>query len=134
VQWKFRRITKEPKIPLRIGLHIGDIIYDDDGVFGDAVNVASRIESLAVQGSVLISEKLFDEIKNHPLLPAKHLGQFELKNVKQPVAIYAMANEGLVVPKPDELHGKAKNAYRSLAVLPFLNMSSDADNEFSATG
>src|SRR4030095_14226303 len=93
-----KELQKIPKIPLRIGLHIGDIIYDDDGVFGDAVNIASRIESLAVQGSVLISEKLFDEIKNHPLLPAKRMGTFELKNVKLPVGIYAMTNEGLVVP------------------------------------
>ena len=59
-------LQKEPKIPLRIGIHCGDIVYDDEGVYGDCVNVASRIEGLAVSGSVLISDKVFDEIKNQP--------------------------------------------------------------------
>ena len=55
---------KTPQVPLRIGIHIGDITVDDSGVYGDGVNIASRIESFAVAGSVFISDKVFDEIKN----------------------------------------------------------------------
>jgi len=75
----------KPKIPLRVGIHTGDIVYSDDGIFGDGVNVASRIEGLSVSGSVLISEKVFDEIRNHPEFDATSLGKYKLKNVKRPI-------------------------------------------------
>ena len=72
----------EPKIPLRIGIHTGDIVYDDEGVYGDGVNVASRIEGLAVSGSILISGKVSDEVKNHQSILTEYLGTFDLKNVQ----------------------------------------------------
>ena len=78
-----RELQKEPKIPIRIGMHVGEITYADDGVYGDAVNIASRIESLSVPGGILISEKVYDDIKNHPELPVKALGNIHLKNVKK---------------------------------------------------
>lgn len=55
------KLQMKPEIPLRVGIHTGDIVYSDDGIFGDGVNVASRIEGLSVSGSVLISEKVHDE-------------------------------------------------------------------------
>ncbi|MGB5847694.1 MAG: protein kinase, partial [Ignavibacteriaceae bacterium] len=91
-------LLKEPKVPLRIGLHTGDIVYNDDGAYGDGVNVASRIENLSVPGGVLISEKVFDEIINHPEFSTVSIGKFELKNVKHPVNLYAISNEGLSIP------------------------------------
>jgi len=83
----------KPKIPLRVGIHTGDIVYSDDGIFGDGVNIASRIEGLSVSGSVLISEKVHDEIRNHPDINDKSLGKFNLKNVKRPMEVFAIANE-----------------------------------------
>ncbi|MCP5106181.1 MAG: adenylate/guanylate cyclase domain-containing protein, partial [bacterium] len=59
-------LQKAPPIPLRIGIHTGDIVYDDEGIYGDGVNIASRIEGLSTSGSVLISDKLAGEIKNQP--------------------------------------------------------------------
>ena len=59
-------LQKDPKVLLRIGLHSGDVAYDNENVYGDSVNIASRIEALAVPGSILISDKIFDEIKNQP--------------------------------------------------------------------
>ena len=82
-------------IPLRIGLHTGDVVHDDGGVYGDGVNVASRIEGLGVAGAVLISEKVFDEVKNQPDIRTQGLGQFNLKNVKRPMEVYAIVNDGL---------------------------------------
>ena len=93
-----RTLHQAPSIPVRIGLHIGDINRDEDGVYGDGVNVAARIQGLSVAGAVMISGKVFDEIKNHPELPATSLGEFVLKNVRLPVRVFAITAPGLVVP------------------------------------
>jgi len=89
---------EEPKIPVRIGIHIGDIIFSIEEIIGDGVNIASRIESLAVPGSVFISDKVYDEIKNQSSIYAQSLKSFNLKNVDKPVEIYAISNKGLIVP------------------------------------
>ncbi len=100
-------LQKEPQIPLRIGMHVGDIVYADDGVYGDAVNIASRIEKLSAPGGVLISDKVYDEIKNHPEFTTTTLGEFELKNVKRPVELFALTNEKLQIPTK-EAHKSSK--------------------------
>ena len=128
------QFQKTPQVPLRIGIHIGDISVDDSGVYGDGVNIASRIESFAVAGSVFISDKVFDEIKNQPLINTISMGVFNLKNVSRPVEVIAVSNEGLAVPQPHDLKGKTSEPKNNLAVLPFVNMSNDADNEYFSDG
>ena len=85
---------EKPSIPVRIGIHLGDVMVTEDNVFGDAVNLASRIESLGKAGSVLISEKVHDEIKNHTGFKVVSMGRFSFKNVDEPMEVYALANEG----------------------------------------
>jgi TolB-like protein/class 3 adenylate cyclase/Tfp pilus assembly protein PilF len=125
---------KTPQVPLRIGIHIGDIAVDDSGVYGDGVNIASRIESFAVAGSVFISDKVFDEIKNQPTINTISMGLFNLKNVSRPVEVIAISNEGLAVPQPNDLKGRTSAPKNNLAVLPFVNMSNDTDNEYFSDG
>ncbi|MEM1124800.1 MAG: adenylate/guanylate cyclase domain-containing protein, partial [Bacteroidota bacterium] len=72
-----------PKVPVRIGLHAGDVIYRESNVFGDAVNIASRVESMGIPGSVLLSSNVRNQIKNKPHFELVHLGKFEFKNVEE---------------------------------------------------
>ena len=69
-----QKFLKSPQVPVRMGLHIGDIVINDEDIFGDGVNLASRIESLGVVGSVLISDKANDELHNHPELKTLSVG------------------------------------------------------------
>jgi LuxR family maltose regulon positive regulatory protein len=97
---------KDPAIPVRIGIHTGDIIFSEEEIIGDGVNVASRIESLAVPGSVFISDKVYDEIKNQESIKTSMLRTFKRKNIERPIEVYAISNVGLIVPKYEEIRSK----------------------------
>lgn len=103
-----QKLKDEPSVPLRIGLHIGEIFFDNKKVFGDGVNVASRIESLGQANAILFSGEINSKIKNNPGFKSISLGRFDFKNVDDPVEVFALANEGLVVPKKEEMTGKLK--------------------------
>ena len=76
-------MLQEPKVPLRIGIHQADVVYEDGDVHGDGVNIASRLESLAIPGSIFISAKVYDEIKNQKDIQAVSLGKYILKNIRK---------------------------------------------------
>ena len=102
------QLQTEPKVPLRIGLHSGEVFFEGNKVMGDCVNVASRIQSLGQANTILFSKEIFDKIKNQPEFKSISVGKFEFKNVDEPMEIFALANEGLIVPKREEMSGKLK--------------------------
>ncbi|MEZ4686095.1 MAG: adenylate/guanylate cyclase domain-containing protein [Bacteroidia bacterium] len=94
-------------IPVRLGLHEGEVLFRDNNAFGDAVNVTSRIESIGVPGAVLVSKVLVAQLFDGSFR-WKSLGAFEFKNIKKPMEVFALDHEGFAIPKPEDLRGKFK--------------------------
>ncbi len=122
----------EPRrIVLRIGINLGDVIGEGTDIYGDGVNIAARLEALAEPGGIVVSATVHDHITGKLELTFEDLGERTLKNIAKPVRIYRVAqkNPEAAEPAPVNAPGRA-----SIAVLPFTNMSSDAEQEFFADG
>ena len=91
-------LKDDPELTLRIGIHIGDLVFEEGDIFGDGVNVASRIEPMAAPGGICVSGRVYDDIRNKPEIETVYLGEQSLKNVDHPVKVYALTGEGLATP------------------------------------
>lgn len=96
--------SRSAGIPLRVGIHLGDLIFKNKDIFGDVVNIASRIQSTGIPGSVIVSSKVADELKNHPDIQVTAIGSFQLKNVESAMDLYAITGHGLTVPVKHHTH------------------------------
>jgi TolB-like protein/class 3 adenylate cyclase len=103
---------RENDLPIRIGMHLGEVVFTENNVFGDGVNIASRIESMGIPNSVLISGSIRNQIKNKNEFSLKSLGSFEFKNVNEPLEVFALENNGLSVPERSKMVGKFKEQSR----------------------
>src|SRR5204863_5935013 len=112
-----KEMKNEPVVPLRIGLHIGEVFFEDAKALGDGVNVASRVQSLGQENTILISGEIHDKIKNNSSFSTISLGQFNFKNVDKPLQIFALSNEGLTIPKRSTIEGKLKEKNRKRPII-----------------
>jgi TolB-like protein/Tfp pilus assembly protein PilF len=127
----------EASYSLRIGLHLSEVIFEDDDVFGDGVNIAARIQSIASSGSILISEPVQRNLANKRGIEIRFSGQEFLKNIKEPISLYeVIINEEYVGLHTQKLTRQSprKNQEKSLAVLPFRNISKDIEQEYFGDG
>jgi TolB-like protein/Flp pilus assembly protein TadD len=170
-----KQLLPAPRVPVRMGIHIGEIYIEGGKIFGDGVNVASRIESIGQGGTVLFSKDVFEKIKNHHEFHTMSIGKFDFKNVDESVEVFALTNPEVITPDLKLIEGKLKvipkkkkwnvelilsvlvlvltagyflalqndastgitsdiASNKSIAVLPFKNLSAGEQADFLSTG
>jgi TolB-like protein/Tfp pilus assembly protein PilF len=123
-------VPQEKRIEFRIGIHVGDIIIEDGDIFGDGVNIASRLEGIAQPGDICISDDAYRQVRGKLDANFQDAGEYELKNIARPVRVYQLQTGGGVRRAPT----LALPDKPSIAVLPFQNLSGDPEQDYFADG
>ena len=119
------------RMAFRVGVNLGDIVSEGGRIYGDGVNVAARVEALAEAGGVCVSGKVYDEVRRKLDLRFEDLGEHDLKNIAARVRVWRIASGSAARPRAE---APARQAKPSILVLPFVNMSGAAEQEFFVDG
>jgi adenylate cyclase len=126
---------------VRIGIHLGDVLLRGNDIVGDGVNIAARVEPLADSGGIAVTQQVFDQVYNKIPQTLVRIGKVELKNIQRPMEVYRIVLGSKPISAVADRRAMSSPAgqfsrepQKSIAVLPFVNMSSDRENEFLSDG
>ena len=123
-------VPAERQVQFRVGINVGDIIVDGDDIFGDGVNVAARLQTLAEPGGVCVSRNVRDQVQDKLSFPFEDFGPREVKNIVRAVEVFRLRE----TPAGTTAASTPDREAASIAILPFVNMSRDEENEYFADG
>jgi TolB-like protein/Flp pilus assembly protein TadD len=127
-------VPQDKRIEFRIGIHVGDIIIEENDIFGDGVNIAARLEGIAEPGGICISSSAHDQVRDKLELRFIDLGEQTLKNIARPIRAYAVVRDGLGARASSIPPSPAAAPHVSIVVLPFANMGGDPEQDYFVDG
>jgi adenylate cyclase len=126
----------QPTIVLRIGINLGDVIIENDDIYGEGVNIAARLEPLAEPGGICVSSIVHESIGNRIDVRFQDGGDISVKNIDRPIRLWKW-HPGATTPSAAQSHAakpEPSGATASIAILPFTNMSGDPEQEYFSDG
>src|SRR5438477_1127332 len=127
-------VPQERRIEFRMGVNVGDVIVQDGDIFGDGVNVAARLESIAPVAGIAVSQSVRDHVGNRLDLTFDDMGERRLKNIDRPIRVYSISLDAPSSAQTSDMRPAGLEEKPSIAVLPFINMSGDPEQEYFSDG
>jgi len=127
-------VAPDQQLTFRVGINLGDVIVEDDDIYGDGVNIAARLQTLAEPGGICVSAAVWDHLRVKRTLTFEDLGEHAVKNIARPLRVYRLAVDGTAAAAPQAPPVPGLPDLPSIAVLPFTNMSGDAEQDYFADG
>ena len=127
-------VPTDKRIEFRVGINVGDIISDDNDIYGDGVNVAARLEALAEPGGIMVSRTVHDQVRDKLSFGFEDMGEQTVKNIARPIGVHRVQISELAAPSVTKSGVVTSSSRPSIAVLPFVNMSGDPEQEYFADG